>query len=88
MIFWDNQNQYCNYFGQQFYPSITLVFNNQVMLRKIFKWMQYQSSKCWVAEIVGDVKTSEVNQYTGLQQISQLIDADFSQRGNYWDAGS
>lgn len=69
----------------QTYPSVTLVFNGKGVLRKTNNTLSYQSKYPWESPVNGDIKTSEFNEYTGLQQISSLIAQDYKQRGNYWD---
>jgi hypothetical protein len=82
----DNTTKYGNRFGIQTYPSVTLVFNGKGVLRKTNNTLSYQSKYQWESPINGDIKTSEFNEDTGLQQISALIAQDYKQRGNYWDA--
>lgn len=83
----NNKTDYCKFYEEQTYPSITLVFNGKVVLRKTDKAISYQSDYVWESPTNGDIKTSEFNEDTGLQQISALITRDYKQRGNYWDAG-
>jgi hypothetical protein len=93
--FWKNgqmyvQNDtvnYCKFFGTQFYPSITLVFNDKVQIKKTFDALAYQASGYWVAETNGDIVTSQPNEQTGLSQISQLKQLDFEiNEGVYYAA--
>jgi len=83
----DNTTKYGERFGVQTYPSVTLVFNSKDVLRKTDNTLSYQSKFVWESPTNGDIKTSEFNEDTGLQQISALIAQDYKQRGNYWDAG-
>ncbi len=79
----NNTAQPANFDGVQYYPSITLAFNDKVGIRKTFNALSIQSNKKWVAEIL----TSEFNEQTGLQQMSSLNDGkDWEPRGNYFDA--
>lgn len=82
----NNKEKYCNFDGVQFHPSITLVFNDKEAIRKTFNAISYQSNRKWESPINGDIRTSEFNQQTGLQQISSLIAKDYEPRGNYFDA--
>lgn len=82
----NNTNKYGERFGVQTYPSVTLVFNAKDVLRKTDNTLSFQSKYVWESPINGDIKTSEFNEDTGLQQISALIARDYKQRGNYYDA--
>lgn len=82
----DNEENWCNFFGVQYYPSITLVFNDKVAVRKTFNALSLQSNQYWASPENGMVKTSEYNSQTGFQQISQLKEVDYELRGNYRDA--
>lgn len=77
---------YANFFGTQYYPEIHLVFNKDIAVRKTYKSVSYQSNQIWESRSNSDVATNEYNQYTNLQQISQLKSVDYLQRGNYYDA--
>jgi len=81
----DNTAEYGKRFGVQTYPSVTIVFNNKEVMRKTFNTLSYQSNKKWTSPANGDIITSEINEQTGLQQISSLIEQDGTQRGNYFD---
>lgn len=83
----DNTTNYGNFFGVQTYPSVTIVFNLKEPLRRTFNTLSYQSPEVWESPENGDITTSEINEQTGLPQISALIVDDYKQRGNYWDAG-
>ena len=81
-----DSDSYTKFYGVKYYPSIQLVFNDQEPVRRTFDTVSYQSNQKWVCPIIGGVLTSEINEYTNLQQVSQLKEDDFSQRGNYFDA--
>jgi len=82
----NNTTNYGERFGIKTYPSVTMVFNSKEAINKTFNTLSYQSNEKWTAEENGDISTSEINEQTGLQQISSLIAEDFTQRGNYFDA--
>lgn len=93
--FWKNgqlyiQNDevnYCRFFGTQYYPSITLVFNDKVQVKKTFEALAYQANQHWIADVNGDINTSQPNEQTGLPQISQLKQVDIElQEGLYYGA--
>jgi hypothetical protein len=73
----DNEEKWCYIFGVQYYPSITLVFNKDVQIKKTFQGLAYQGNRVWIAPTNGDIVTSQPNPQTGLPQISQLKVNDF-----------
>jgi len=86
-VFNDEVNR-CKFFGTQFYPSITLVFNDKTSVNKIMKSIGYQSEgKVWACsklsnfnggENLDAIVTSSVNQQTGFRQSSRLKEYNFS----------
>lgn len=77
-----NSDTYCNFFGVQYYPSIKLVFNDKVAIKKVFDAIAYQGNQIWVSDTNGDINTSMVNPQTGLQQISQIKSVDYEIQEN------
>lgn len=73
----DNEDKWCNFFGTQFYPSITLVYNDKVAIKKTFDAIAYQGNQKWISPVNGDVVTSQPNPQTNLPQISNLIAQDY-----------
>lgn len=82
----NNTSKYCNYYGVQYYPSVNVVFNDKVSVRKTFDSISYQANERWISPANGDIFTSEYNEQTNLQQISSLKIPDYKPRGNYFDA--
>lgn len=83
----DNTTNYGEYYGVKTYPSVTLVFNDKVALKKTFNALAYQANQFWVAKNSGDIITSQPNEQTGLPQISQLKEVDFEiNEGLYYAA--
>ncbi len=81
---WDNNSKYCNFLGTQYYPSITLVFNDKDAFTKTFLSLGYEANQLWTAEEIGDVITSQPNDQTALSQISAIKDWCFQiQEGRY-----
>ena len=74
-------NGYANFFGTPYKASVSIVFNDQKKIKKSFMSSGHQAymNKIWAALAVGDVETSFVDPQSNLQQISQLIVADYSQ---------
>lgn len=82
----NNTTLYCNFYGVQYSPIITLVFNKDPVIKKTFNSLSYKANQVWTAQFVGDITTSTINQQTGLPQISQLIDPDFTLTEGQYDA--
>lgn len=81
-----NTDEYCKFYGEQFYPSIILPFNDQEGVKKKFNHLSYQSNKIWTAsdletfttnENIDAIVTSFFNPQTGFQQTSRLKDFNF-----------
>ncbi len=81
----DNEDKYGFFFGVQYYPSIQLIFNDKVAIRKTFNALSYQGNQYWVSDTNGEVFTSVSNEFTRVIQESQLKQRDYTQRGNYFD---
>lgn len=71
-----------NFYGVQYFPSITAVFNSQIAIKKSFLALAYQSNQFWVSPENGDISTSMINPQTGLRQISSLKAVDFEIQEN------
>ena len=78
----EGSNEWCRFFGENFYPSVTLVFNDKDAIKKVYNALAYQSNQYWVSPVNGDILTSQPNQQTGLPQISQLKQVDFTIQEN------
>ncbi len=81
-----NTDEYCKFYGEQFYPSIELPFNDQEGVKKKFNHLSYQSNKIWTAsdleafttsENIDAIVTSFLNPQTGFQQTSRLKEFNF-----------
>jgi len=66
-----------NFFGVQYTPSITVVFNESEAVKKVFNAISYQSNKTWAAPTKGDIATNRVNSQTLVQQESLIMEEDF-----------
>lgn len=83
----DNETTWCKFFGTQYYPSITVVFNDKIMVKKTMQALAYESNQYWESPTNGDIRTSQPNPQTGLPQISQLISRDYEiSEGLYYAA--
>lgn len=82
----DNDTNYCNFYGVQYYPSIKLSFNKSKVIKKTFNSISYKGNNIWCSPSVGDILTSQQNPQTLLPQISQLIERDFSLTEGQYDA--
>ena len=83
----NNINKYTNFYGIQYYPSIILVFNDHINIKKTFQGISYYANNTWVANGEGDVLTSQINPQTGMGQVSVLRNFDFEvEEGPYYAA--
>lgn len=73
----NNTTTYCNFFNVQYQPSITVVFNDKVNIKKTFNATSYQGNQIWVSPTNGDIITSQINDQTLMAQISSLIESDY-----------
>lgn len=78
----NNTTKYANFYGVQYYPSIQLVFNDNMVIKKKYLALAYQGNQIWTAPNIGDIITSMINPQTGLPQISQLLAVDFEIKEN------
>lgn len=74
----NNTTKYGEFFGVQTYPSVTIVFNDREAIKKTFNTIGYQSNRILTSPENGDIKTSYFNQETGMQQMSSLIEQDYT----------
>ena len=81
---WKNGNFYihndvansCRFYGTQYNPSIKLVFNDNMLVKKNMLAIGYESNVKWAAPTSGDIYTSWTNPQTNLVQQSLLKDFD------------
>jgi len=78
----DNETTYCNFFGVQFFPTITLVFNKNKNIKQVFDAIAYQGDQIWSSSNAGDIITSMVNPQTNLRQMSELKEVDYEIQEN------
>lgn len=74
----NNKIDYTSFYGTKYNPSILIVFNDKVGLKKTPLAIGYQSNVLWTAPENGDILTSQPNSQTGMPQISKLKDFNFS----------
>lgn len=72
-----NKEKYCNFFDEQFYPSIELVFNENEGIKKNYNGIAYQSNRIWSSPTAGDIYTSLEDGQTDFKQISLLAERDY-----------
>lgn len=70
--------QYSNYFGVQYTPFITLVFNETIGVKKVFNSVAYQSDKIWASPTKGDIYTNRINSQSGFIQQSLIMEANYA----------
>ncbi len=73
------------FYTKDFFASIILVFNEMINIKKTFMSLSYQANDYWLAQMAGDILTSQLNAQTGKPQISQLKQFNFDiQEGLYY----
>jgi len=74
-----------NFYGTQYESYITPCFNDSPNVKKTFETIAYLANSYWTSGTNGDIKTSEYNPQTGMQQESQLKQADYEiSEGGYY----
>jgi hypothetical protein len=68
---------YCFFFGIAHTPTIDIVYNENVAVKKIFMATGYMSNAVWVSDTKGDVETNLINSQTGLSQQSLIMSQDY-----------
>jgi hypothetical protein len=68
---------YCNYYGTQYKPSVTLVFNDAENVKKRYNTMTLLANKVWTPDTNGDITTN-------LGQSSSLQSTDFLLKDDKW----
>ncbi len=76
--FWRHDDPaFNNFYGVAYDSSISVCFNDNINLKKVFERVAYQANQKWVSEDDVDIYTSLVNPQTGLVQKSLLRDFDY-----------
>lgn len=65
------------FFGTQYEANMSLVFNEQMPIKKVFNTLAYQSNATWASGTVGDIQTDSINSQTFLPQQSKLFVQDY-----------
>lgn len=83
----NDEINWCRFYGIQYYPKITLIFNDKGAINKVFNSLGYQSEgKTWECSkdlslngstIEESIITSFVNPQTGIRQTSRLKSFNF-----------
>lgn len=75
---WTHDSElYNNFYGVQYPSTITPVFNQNAQIKKKFLSLGYRSNKVWSSPTKGDVKTSQINPQTNLQQESKILESNY-----------
>lgn len=81
----DNEEKWANFYNTQYYPSITLAFNDKIALKKSFLAIAYQANQIWESPDMGDIVTSQPNPQTNLPQVSKVKNFNFEiQEGGFY----
>lgn len=75
----DNTTSYCNFYGVQEKPSISLIFNEFQQVKKRYNTITMLSNKLWAPYNNGDITTN-------LGQYSKIISSDFIVRDDKFHA--
>ena len=75
----DTSATYCNYYGSQYKPSLTFVFNDMQTVKKRYNTISMLGNSVWLPDINGDITTN-------LGQTSSLQTIDFLQKDDKWHA--
>lgn len=75
----DSSSTYCNYYGTQYKPSLTLVFNDMQTIKKRYNTISMLGNTPWVPDSNADITTN-------LGQTSSLQTTDFLQKDDKWHA--
>lgn len=66
----DNTTTYCNFYGVQYKPSVTLMLNQFPQIKKRYNTLTMLANKVWAPSTAGDITTN-------LSQTSSLQSSDF-----------
>lgn len=70
VLYTHDSSTYCNFYGVQYKPSVTLVFNQYQQLKKRYNTITLLANKVWAPSTAGDI-------ITNLGQSSSLQASDF-----------
>lgn len=66
VLYTHDSSTYCNFYGVQYKPSVTLVFNQYQQLKKRYNTITLLANKVWAPSTAGDISTN-LGQYSSLQ---------------------
>lgn len=69
-----NSSTYCNFFGTQYGADITVVFNENLLLKKSWNAISEVASGIWACPVI----YSNVMSYGTIRQETSLVDAEFT----------
>lgn len=79
VLYVHDSTTYCNYYGTQYKPSVSLVFNDMETIKKRYNTITLLANKVWSASTNGDITTN-------LGQSSSLQASDFISKDDKWHA--
>ena len=71
----DNVTNYANFYGTQYTPSVTLIFNQYEQIKKRYNTITMLANKVWVPNTNGDISTN-LGQNSSLQSTDFLFKDD------------
>lgn len=75
VLYTHDSSTYCNFYGVQYKPSVTLVFNQFQQLKKRYNTITLLANKVWAPSTAGDISTN-LGQYSSLQESDFLSKDD------------
>jgi len=76
ILYKQNSSVYCNFFGVQYNAEITLVFNQDITMKKSWQAITQTASDIWQSPTKGDIETDGISYGTTKQQ-SHLVNANY-----------
>jgi hypothetical protein len=83
----DNTSTYCNFYGVQYLPSVTAVFNQYEQIKKRYNTITMLASKVWAPNTNGDI-TTNLSQNSSLQSTDFIFKDDKIHASFKRDSGS
>lgn len=75
-LYKQNSSVYCNFFGTQYNAEITLIFNQDITMKKSWQSIAQTASDVWISPTQGDIETDGISYGTTKQQ-SHLVAANY-----------
>lgn len=83
----DNRTDYCRFYGTQYKPSVTVIFNQYEQIKKRYNTITMLASKVWAPNTNGDI-TTNIGQSSSLQASDFIFKDDKIHAAFKRDSGS